>query len=441
MSTLISKIFEDIHVPSSPPKQLTAGTKEPHSPPAIPSSQLSTPATFDPHTPTPKKPSTRHKILPYSANPFSCKKQQLILCSWTAPAHVSPNHSFGVLDVREEYANAFRTESYIDFWTRVIELSNGHCSPAMSVESTTAARLPSYRLFAEHLLDPNQATVIRILDLTHNGPKIHTLLSDYFTQTANTSILCGLLLKEIERTRVKYRSFKTTLQSLETAQLLPENRLSNIKTLLTECSNSINPFVSLISSPNRVRVVQSGCSGLLQRLESSRDKARAKLQLINKLKHGSALVLVALTASLSVIVVTHALSLVVAIPSLISASIELASARKLARVMAQLDAATKGTYILSRDLDTISRLVTRLNDELEHIRVMAKFWLDRGDDWLQASGEVARQLKRNESSFNEQLDELEEHLYLCFMTINRARNLVVKEILNPAEPTKQHYIL
>lgn len=360
---------------------------------------------------------------------------------YAAPAHVSPNHSFGVLDVREEYANAFRTESYIDFWTRVIELSNGHCSPAMSVESTTAARLPSYRLFVEHLLDPDQATVIRILNLTHNRPKIHTLLSDYFTQTANTSILCGLLLKEIERTRVKYRSFKTTLQSLETAQLLPENRISNITTLLTECSNSINPFVSLISSPNRVRVVQSGCSGLLQRLESSRDKARTKLQLINKLKHGSALVLMALTASLSVIVVTHALSLVVAIPSLISASVELASARKLARVMAQLDAATKGTYILSRDLDTISRLVTRLNDELEHIRVMAKFWLDRGENWLQASGEVARQLKKNESSFNEQLDELEEHLYLCFMTINRARNLVVKEILNPAQPTKQHYIL
>lgn len=359
------------------------------------------------------------------------------------PAHTSPNHSIGVLDVREEYADAFRTESYLDFWTRIIELSNGHCSPAMPVDSTTAARLPSYRLFAEHLLDPDQSTVIRILDLTLKRPKLHhALLSDYFAQTANASILCGRLLKDIERTRVRYRSFKTTLQSLEAARLLPENHFPKISTQLTEFYNSINPFVSPVSSPSQVQVVQSGCSILLQRLESSRDKARAKLQLTNKLKHGSALVLVALTASLSVIVMTHALSLVVAIPSLIWGSIELASSRELARVMAQLDAAAKGTYILSRDLDTISRLVARLNDELEHIRAMAKFWLNRGEDWLQASGEVARQLKKNDSSFNEQLDELEEHLYLCFMTINRARNLVVKEIVNQAHTTaKRHYIL
>lgn len=348
--------------------------------------------------------------------------------------HTSPksNHSIGV-DIREEYANAFRTESYIDFWTRVIALSNADYATAIPAESTSAARLPSYRLFVEHLLDPDQPTVTRILSLAHNRPKIHALLSEYFTQTADASILCGRLLKDIERTRRKYRSFKSTIQSLAG---------DTISNHLLEFSSSINPFTSSMSSPSRVRVVQTGCSGLIHRLEKSRDKARAKLQLINKIKHGSAVVLVALTASLSVIVVTHALSLVVAMPTLISATIELTSSRKLARVTTQLDEAAKGTYILSRDLDTISRLVARLNDELEHICGMVKFWLERGgEDWLQASGEVARQLKKNESSFNEQLDELEEHLYLCFMTINRARSLVVKEMLSPGQSTKHHCIL
>ncbi|XP_062120356.1 UPF0496 protein At3g49070 isoform X2 [Humulus lupulus] len=363
-------------------------------------------------------------------NKISSHIRKFIPCS----ANTSPNHSIDI-DVREEYANAFRTESYIDFWTRVIAISNADYATAIPAESTSSARLPSYRLFMEHLLDPDQPTVTHILSSAHNRPKIHALLSEYFTQTANASILCGILLNDIEKTRGKYRYLKTSIQSVGGGSHTISNQL-------TEFSCSINPFTSPISSPSRVRIVQTGCSGLLHRLEVSRDKARAKLQLINKLKHGSAVVLVALMASLSVIVVTHALSLVVAIPSLISASIELASSRKLARMTAQLDAAAKGTYILNRDLDIISRLVARLNDELEHLRGVVQFWIKRGgQDWLKVSSEVAHQLKKNESSINEQLDELEEHLYLCFMTINRARSLVVKEMFNPGQPTKHHCIL
>ncbi|XP_030501615.2 UPF0496 protein At3g49070 [Cannabis sativa] len=366
-------------------------------------------------------------------NKISSHIRKFMPCS----ANTSLNNPITNIDVREEYANAFRTESYIDFWTRVIAISNADYATAIPAESTSSARLPSYRLFIEHLLDPDQPTVTHILSLAHNRPKIHALLSEYFTQTANASILCGTLLNDIQKTRGKYRYFKTSIQSVKGGEI--SHIISN---QLTQFSCSINPFTSPISSPSRVRIVQKGCSGLLHRLEVSRDKARAKLQLMNKLKHGSAVVLVALTASLSVIVVTHALSLVVAIPTLISASIELASSRKLARVTAQLDAAAKGTYILNRDFDIISRLVARLNDELEHLRGAVKFWVDRGEeDWLKVSNEVVRHLKKNESNINEQLDELEEHLYLCFMTINRARSLVVKEMFNPSQPTKHHCIL
>ncbi|CAK9185056.1 unnamed protein product [Ilex paraguariensis] len=173
------------------------------------------------------------------------------------------------------------------------------------------------------------------------------------------------------------------------------------------------------SSPTRLQAVKVGSSELLKLLESSRDRARAKLRLINKLKHSSAIILVALTASLTVIVATHAAATLVAGPGLIVAWFELGSTMSLTKWSAQLDAAAKGTYILSRDLDTISRLVARLNDELEHMRATVRFWLERGGDRLQAGREVARQLKKNDLSFSEQLDELEEHLYLCFMTINR----------------------
>ncbi|XP_031275682.1 UPF0496 protein At3g49070 [Pistacia vera] len=336
------------------------------------------------------------------------------------------------LDVREEYAHAFRTESYNEFWTRVLALSNGNSTTkCIPIESTTAARLSSYRLFAEQLLDPDQPTVTHILSLK----KAHSLLTNYFSQTAEASLLCSLLFKNIDNIREKYQCFKTVIQSLENAHFLPSNNLLCIITRLTELSNLSNPLTSSAPSHCRVRIIQAGCLKLLKQFESSRDKARTKLRLINASKHGSAIFLVALTASLTVIVASHALALLIVAPSLIAASVELTSTRRLARVSAQLDVAAKGTYILNRDLDTISRLVVRLNDELEHMRSMVKFWLERGEGGrLQASGEVARQLKKNDASFSQQLDDLEEHLYLCFMTINRSRNLVLKEILDPSQP-------
>nr|XP_016508587.1 PREDICTED: UPF0496 protein At3g49070-like [Nicotiana tabacum] len=221
--------------------------------------------------------------------------------------------------------------------------------------------------------------------------------------------------------------------------------MPKIVSRLTKFCNSLNPFVSSASSPLRFQVVQTDCSHLLKRLELRRDKTKVRLRLMNKLKHGSAVFLVALTVSLTIIVATHALALLVATPIVMAASFQLASTKKLARWSAQLDIAAKGTYILIRDLDTISRLVGRLTDELEDLQAIVRFWLERGGDpvqlQLQASGEVARQLKKIYASFVEQLDELEEHLYLCFMTINRARNLVITEIMNSGHPNSAPYLL
>lgn len=332
------------------------------------------------------------------------------------------------IDVREEYANAFRTQSYIDFWTRVLDSTHRGSTINQTVSSVAAARLPSYRLFAENLLDPDQPTVTRILTLAKRQTENHTLLTDYFSETANASIVCGSLLEDINHLRSKYRSLKTALKSMETTKVSFVSNCPIIAARLADFSNSFNPFMITTSSPNRVQAVRVACFNLLKRLESSRDKAQSKLNKINKIKYGSAITLVVITVSLTVIIVTHALALLVAGPGLIVATMELGSSRKLAKLTAQLDVAAKGMYILNRDLDTVSRLVARLNDELEHMQATTKFWLKRRHNRIQSVEEFGRQLKKNDLSFCEQLDELEEHLYLCFMTINRARNLVIKEI-------------
>nr|XP_043622980.1 UPF0496 protein At3g49070 [Erigeron canadensis] len=335
------------------------------------------------------------------------------------------------IDVREEYANAFRTQSYIDFWTRVLDSSHGGSTINHTISSVAAARLPSYRLFAENLLDPDQPTVTSILTLANHKPENHTLLSDYFCETANASVVCGSLLEDINHLRSKYKSLKTALKSLETTKVSCVSHSRIIAARLADFSNSFNPFMIPTSGPRGVQSVQVACLNLLKRLELSRDKAQAKLKRVNNLKYGSAITIVVLTVSLTVIIVTHALAILVAAPGIIVATRKFGSSNGLAKLSAQLDVAAKGTYILNRDLDTISRLVARLNDELEHMQATTKFWLKRGHSRIQSIEEFGRQLKKNDLSFCEQLDELEEHLYLCFMTINRSRNLVIKEISDP----------
>ncbi|XP_011075012.1 UPF0496 protein At3g49070-like [Sesamum indicum] len=98
----------------------------------------------------------------------------------------------------------------------------------------------------------------------------------------------------------------------------------------------------------------------------------------------------------------------------------------LSKIGSQLDAAAKGTYILNRDFDTMSRLVGRLQDEIDHNKEMIQFCLDRREDRI--SFRVLKEMKKCEVGFMKQVEELEEHVYLCLVTINRARALLMKEI-------------
>ncbi|CAJ1972289.1 unnamed protein product [Sphenostylis stenocarpa] len=353
----------------------------------------------------------KNKLVRRIKKPLSCSGQ------WHATeCSSSPNHQ-PCVDVREEYANAFRTESYTEFLTRVLAYSKNDSSSCLSRESTTSARLPSYRLFAEHLLDPDQPTVTRALSLAHCRPKVHSLLSDYFSHTANSSLLFSHLLKDIDLVRLKYTALKTILQCVPTNQIPSPMVITH----LTEFSNFSNSF----TSSGQVRAKQYQCFNLQKRLESSRDKAQAKLQLAAKMKCGSACLVAAITASLVVITISHGLALIMAMPGL--ASMNLGSKRKLAKVAARLDAAAKGSYIVNKDLEMTSRLVARLNDELEYMRRRVKIWVERRENRVEGN-DVVQLLKKKHCSFSEQLDELEEHLYLCFMTINRARDLVLSQI-------------
>lgn len=265
------------------------------------------------------------------------------------------------MDVDEEYAQVFKKESYHAFWSRG-QIITGNPDEGYG-DSTPHSRLPSYRLFARRLLEPDQEKVRKFLQLTVQTDIYYNLLWDYFNNSADTSKFCGILLENIEQARVNYnRSIQNVLETVPISGNFTEDQHNFI----------IQEFLVFVKLEN------SFAGPTAQHFQNIREQ------------YG-----------------------------------DLQSQLDLHRE--KIDAAAKATYILNRDLDTMSRLVRLLHDEVEHNKDLMRFCLQRKNDRPPVE-EVVKMLKTNDSSFSQQMDELEECVYLCFMTINRARSFVIKQI-------------
>ncbi|EOY15102.1 hypothetical protein QUC31_000370 [Theobroma cacao] len=342
----------------------------------------------------------------------------------------------GKTNVNEEYEEAFRTKSYVEMWSQV----HGQLEKPSFDKLPSSSSIPYQINLSEYLLKPREETLDKIESLN-----CHHLLLDYFGAGLEACNLCELLLRSIQQTRVYYRKIRRVIKISGGMQGFSDEQCSVILKELAGFASLKNPL-SIISTA-QFREIHETNVDLFHKLTSKREKIKrqVKSRRISKQIEGLCLVISQTSLVTALLVLAfHSMVGIIAAPGLAACLFGIKKKRRskssdqqglktslLESLGAQLDISAKGIYILINDFDTMSRLVWRLHDEIEHRKAIASMCIRNGK--VEVLKEVIREFSMHDSSFLEQLQELEQHTKLCFHTINRSRRLVIQEIID-AQP-------
>nr|GLL48777.1 UPF0496 protein At1g20180-like [Ipomoea trifida] len=357
--------------------------------------------------------------------------------------------------VSHEYMAAFRTNSYVEIYDKVqLQLAAAARSKEIvggdNSSPITSSSSPSSPLISRHesLLSPGCKLLLsqeNMEELPQQASNSHPLLNEYFVLSLEACGICESLLKIVLQTRADYKSVKKAVEKIDEFQrndVWGEEQVNRAYGEITGLSLFGNPLSGV-----RFNELREGHFGLLDRLTSKKGRVERRRKHIRvfKVALGSTL-LVGYTAVMITftILTVHFVVCTMAVPGLIALSLGMVKRLKEAKrgiiprkgLYMQLDVAAKGLYVLINDFSTVSRLVGRLSDEMEHNKTMADLWERKHcDDVLK---EVVRKFAIQEEWVLEVLKELEQHIYLCFLNIMRSRRMIVKEIVGcDDEPVSQ----
>ncbi|XP_008781640.2 UPF0496 protein At1g20180-like [Phoenix dactylifera] len=331
------------------------------------------------------------------------------------------------ISVNKEYLNALRTQSYVELTTKAQLLANEHSDTPKS---------NNYAM--ETLLKPDQDAIPSLLEapiFTKAQSDLKLLISSYFETSAEASRICGHLLRSINETHSHYQRIQRILKNFS------DHSPAGMKSTISELDSFAllsNPFPN--PSQQDFKLIHDQYSSILHHLKLKRSKVARRIKLIECIKKVSGIsltVVCGVVGLVAIVIAVHSLSGFLMGPALMGLSplhlkkkfsnLKYFQSKFLRKLDDQLDAAAKGTYILNRDFDTMSQLVASLYNEVEHYKAMIRFCLERREDKFPLQ-EVMKELKRRSQVFKQQVEELQEHVCLCLVTINRARVLVIKEI-------------
>ncbi|KAL9172848.1 hypothetical protein ABFS82_03G073900 [Erythranthe guttata] len=338
-------------------------------------------------------------------------------------------------NVNEEYKEAFRTNSYIEICNKVQgKLETRTSSSSCSSSSSRIDQVP----LSEYLLEPRQETLDSIFGASNNH-----FLANYFNISVEAGEICESLLQNVHQARINYRTVKEAVDLINIGAHTEYH--ASHKDISTFALHK-NPF----SSMNRDKFVElhNSHAHLLHQLTSQYRKTKRKTKFFRSIKRALITGLIVGSSGLAVALLVlslHTMVGLVAAPGLLilcSLVIFLMKKSKRNKIKSrknkrvdqdrglgsQLDVAARGVYILINDFDTMSRLVQRLYDEVEHTRFLSEICVRKGKKNREMLKEVVREFRMHEGLFLEEMEELEKQVCLCFLDINRSRRLLVQEM-------------
>lgn len=331
--------------------------------------------------------------------------------------------------INEEYKEAFRTKSYTEFCNKIQSQleTRTYLEDANSSSSSLPSPPEAVRL-SEFLVEPIRETLV--------SQHLH-FLADYFDTSLEAGKICESALEKLHQLRVDYQTVRSVIDMMEQKpdyKNWSHNQQRYLFKNLASFALHTNPFSTM--TPEKFHDLHETHQHLLDQLTSKRTKTKKRKRITKFIKRAFAVTgCGALAVSLPLLAVHGTVGLV-AVPVLAVSCLALFMMKKLMKrekgdkrreeEEVAMDAAARGVYILINDFDTMSRLVERLNDEMEHRKFAAGVCVRRGKN--EAMKEVVREFQMHELGFMEQLEELEKQIYLCFLDINRSRRLLIQQL-------------
>ncbi|KAB1201354.1 hypothetical protein CJ030_MR0G003974 [Morella rubra] len=327
-------------------------------------------------------------------------------------------------NLTREYTLTVQTNSYNEIWSRIHPTSTNNHDEETHLHQLAQVLCPNRECVEDALRHAKSNTLT-------------ALVKSYFDHSENANSLCLLLQHSVYRARTLYDPLHSLLDVLPLesdssshSSLLTQSQCNSAFDLFLEFDRLDNPFPCPHS--HNFSDMRRCFSQLKQQLDQRLRKPRSRVRLLRGATASSSVCFVctAFGAAVSAVAIAaQALLALVAGPSC-TACLPPAHkcTRKEAAHMSQLDTALRGTYVLNNDLDTIDRLVVRLHNAVDNDKFLIRLGLERGRE-KHPIMEVIKQLRKSHLNFLRLLQDLEEHLCLCFNTVNKARDLLLQEIL------------
>ncbi|KAL0549429.1 hypothetical protein IC582_013911 [Cucumis melo] len=256
------------------------------------------------------------------------------------------------------------------------------------------------------VLSPNRDRVLNALHRSKSTSLLN-LISSYFDYSERTTRLCLTLRGIVAQARRLYSPINTLLQDLP-IDSLSQTHCELVVQEFHKFKDDANPFPrpdSLTFHP-----IRDHFCDLNRQLERRLRKSSSRIRLVRSPNPDPNTVLCCRGGAA------------------ITAYIPPKFARRELAYAAQLKVASRNTYVLKTDLDTLDSLVGRLHNTVEDDKRFIRLGLNMGNDEHTVQ-EVLIHLGKNHPNLGHYLDLLEQKITTCLITVNHSRSQLLKEIL------------